>query len=142
MTGSMAERIEAIGEEVRLLVIAADWCGDVVANLPALARLAELNSKIELRIVDRDRHLDLMDRFLTNGGRAIPAVIAYDPGLNRHAKWGPRPEPCQAVMLENKGKLPKERIIPMIRAWYLEDRNETLIAEILDLMDSVTGEAA
>lgn len=133
-----AERFQAIDDEVRLLVIGADWCGDVVANLPALARLAELNPKIQLRIVDRDHHEPLMDRFMTGDARAIPVIIASDPSFTTHRRWGPRPEPCQRLMLEHKGKLPKEQIIPMIREWYKEDRNQTLLAEVYDLIASVT----
>ena len=33
-------------------------------------------------------------------------------------------------MDQNKGKLPKEEIIPMIRAWYVQDQGRTVLSEV------------
>lgn len=128
---------KALAKEARLLVIGADWCGDVVANIPAVARFAELNPKIQLRILDRDRHLDLMERFQTKGANSIPIIIAANADFSRHARWGPRPAACQAIMDQNKGKMPKEEIYPMIRQWYADDKSRTLLREVW----SAIGEA-
>lgn len=125
--------------EIRLLVIGADWCGDVVANIPALARLSEINPAIQLRIVDRDRHEELMNRFLTNGGKAIPIVIIGRADFSEIRHWGPRPAACQAIMNENKGKVPKEQIFPLIRDWYAQDRHRSLYREIADAIKAVSG---
>lgn len=135
----LAAKAKGFGREARLLVIGADWCGDVVANIPAVARLAELNPKIQLRVVDRDRHLDLMQHFQTNGGNSIPIVIAAPADFSRHERWGPRPAACQAIMDENKGKMPKEEIYPMIKTWYTEDKSRTLLGEIWGAVERATG---
>jgi hypothetical protein len=125
--------------EIRLLTIGADWCGDVVANIPAVARLAELNPNLQLRIIDRDRHPDLMERFLTNGSKSIPVVIVARADFSDHRRWGPRPAPCQAIMKDNRDKLPKEEIVPMIREWYASDAHRTLLAEIAALIKEISG---
>lgn len=127
---ALVARLKALPGEYRILLLAADWCGDCTANAPVLARLADALPRVELRLFDRDRHPELMDRFLTNGGRAIPKAIAATADFARHATWGPRPGPCQAIMTENKDKMPKDRIYTMIREWYAADGGRTLATEI------------
>ncbi|MCH8334070.1 thioredoxin family protein [Candidatus Sumerlaeota bacterium] len=126
----LAEEVKAWDGEARLLLIGADWCGDVVANAPAIARLADLNPKIQLRVIDRDTHDDLMQLFLTNGTKSIPKLILCPSGMGSHAQWGPRPSACQAIMTENKGNKPKEEIRDMLRAWYKQDKSQTVLKEI------------
>ena len=65
----------------RLLVLAEDWCGDASNTVPVLARLADAVPGLELRVIRRDEHPEVMDRYLTNGSRSIPIVIALDEGF-------------------------------------------------------------
>lgn len=62
----------------KLLAIAEDWCGDVYRELPTAVRIAEAGA-MELRIFRRDENPDIMDEFLSNGGkaRAIPVFVFY-----------------------------------------------------------------
>ena len=62
----------------RILALAEDWCGDVYRELPTVVRIAEATG-IELRIFKRDENPDIMDEFLSNGGksRAIPVFVFY-----------------------------------------------------------------
>lgn len=62
----------------KLLAIAEAWCGDVYRELPTAARIAEA-AGMELRIFLRDENPDIMDEFLSNGGksRAIPVFVFY-----------------------------------------------------------------
>ena len=136
------EEIKALDKDVRVLVIGTDWCGDVVANLPSLAKMADLNEKrLQLRVIDRDRHDGLMQHFLTNGGKAIPKVIIAAANMENHVSWGPRPADCQKIMVENKGKIPKEEIVPMIRDWYANDKFQTVQKEVWAAIKDVVGSA-
>jgi len=134
----LRDAIKGLGPEIRLLVLSGDWCGDCVANVPPIARLADLNLKIQYRILDRDRHDDLMQEFLTNGARSVPKVVVASGDMAKVATWGARPAECQAIMDQNKGKLPKEEIVPMIRAWYEKDNGRTLLKEIWALISGLT----
>jgi len=62
----------------RILALAEAWCGDVYRELPTVARIAE-ETGMELRIFLRDGNPDIMDEFLSNGGkaRAIPVFVFY-----------------------------------------------------------------
>ena len=74
-----------------LLVIAEDWCGDASNTVPIIAKLADATEGLELRIIRRDEHPSVMDRYLTNGSRSIPVVIALDEDFRELGHWGPRP---------------------------------------------------
>ncbi|WP_123040456.1 thioredoxin family protein [Cohnella candidum] len=41
-------------EPVDVLVLAHDWCGDVVANLPLFGKIADRTDKLRLHIQNRD----------------------------------------------------------------------------------------
>lgn len=73
------------------LVITEDWCGDAAQNLPVLNKIATASDHIDLRVVLRDENLELMELFLTNGGKSIPKLIALDKDNSIIDSWGPRP---------------------------------------------------
>src|SRR5215475_5186846 len=53
----------------KLLAIAEPWCGDVYRELPTAVHIAEA-TRMELRIFPRDEHPDIMNEFLSNGGKS------------------------------------------------------------------------
>jgi hypothetical protein len=119
------------GTRRRLLVIAEDWCGDASSTIPILARFADTVPGMHLRVVRRDDHPELMDRYLTNGSRSIPIVIVLDEGFRELGHWGPRPTSLQTWVLENRPLVPKAELYPQIRKWYARDRGETTLREVL-----------
>lgn len=116
----------------RLLVIAEDWCGDASSTVPILAKLADTVPGLELRILLRDRHPDVMDRYLTNGSRSIPIVIALDAEFRELGHWGPRPRALQAWVMEHRVTVPKAELYPRVRQWYARDRGDTTVREVLE----------
>jgi hypothetical protein len=92
-------------DDLRCLILCAEWCGDVVRNVPVIFRALE-NSGIPTEVLIMEQHLETMDQFLTGGGRAIPIVIFTDTSGVVLGQWGPRPEHVQAVMTEFKKQNP------------------------------------
>jgi hypothetical protein len=88
-------------DDLRCLILCAEWCGDVVRNVPVVFRALE-NSGIPTEVLIMEQNLDTMDQFLTMGGRAIPIVIFTDTSGVVLGQWGPRPKHVQAVMTEFK----------------------------------------
>ena len=121
----------ASGRCVRLLVLVEDWCGDAVNTVPTLARLADSARRMELRVLRRDEHPELMDRYLTNGSRSIPIVIGLDEEFAETGHWGPRPAELQDWVMTNRKILSKEELYPKVRQWYARDRGETTVREVL-----------
>lgn len=126
-----AESVPA-GVERKLLVIAEDWCGDASSTVPVVAKLAATVPGLDLRVILRDQHPEVMDRYLTNGSRSIPIVVALDEEFRELGHWGPRPRELQAWVMEHRLTVPKAELYPRVRQWYARDRGETTLREILE----------
>ena len=89
---ALRELAGAEGGPARMMVIGEDWCGDVVRELPALARVAEA-AGLELRIFPRDENHDIMNEFLKEGKyMSIPVAVFYDQGHQYIGHWIERSE--------------------------------------------------
>lgn len=126
----------------KLLVIAEDWCGDASSTVPVLARLAHEAPGLELRIIRRDEHPEVMERYLTNGSRSIPIAIALDQHFNELGHWGPRPRELQAWVMANRLTMPRTELYPQVRQWYARDRGETTLREVLEAAGLPVAKAA
>jgi hypothetical protein len=66
-------------QPLNVLVLAEDWCGDVINNLPVVGRLAAESGKLNVRVFLRDQNLDIMDQYLKDGQfRSIPVFVFFD----------------------------------------------------------------
>jgi len=135
-------------DDLRCLIIAADWCGDVVRNIPVVFRLME-KAGIPTEVFIMEEHLDFMDQFLTHGGRSVPVVIIADTGGYVLAQWGPRPAAVQAHMnafkLENPDREASDyqEKIQIVRQKMIQEYGEgagyqaVITAELRDLLAGV-----
>lgn len=83
----------ALARPLNVLVLAEDWCGDVIDNLPVLARIAEESGKLNPRIFLRDQNPDLMDQYLKDGQfRSIPVFAFFDEQMNPLGHFIERPQ--------------------------------------------------
>ena len=90
---------------VKVVVLAEDWCGDVIANLPVLARLATDSGKLDVRIFLRDQNDDIMQRYLNKGQfKSIPVFVFLDHDFRELGHWIERP----ASVTEVRAKRRKE----------------------------------
>ena len=77
----------------KVLVLAEDWCGDVIDNLPILGRLAAESGTLDLRVFLRDQNLDLIDQFLKEGKyRSIPVFVFLDDDFRELGRFIERPQ--------------------------------------------------
>jgi 2-hydroxy-3-keto-5-methylthiopentenyl-1-phosphate phosphatase len=133
--------IRQIDKPQQWIVLTEDWCGDSAQNLPFIARMAGLNDKITLRILRRDQNLELMDRYLTSGKRAIPKLIAFDENGAELFNWGPRPEPAIRIFegLKDRG-LEKKEILTQLHQWYARDAGKTLERDFYEILENLHRE--
>jgi len=122
------------GKHARLLALVEDWCGDASNTVPLLAKLGHLASCLELRVLRRDEHPEVMDCYLTNGTRSIPIVIALDRDFHPLGHWGPRPHELQAWFLAHRDTMTSAERYPEMRKWYARDRGESTLREVLELL--------
>ena len=130
----LLEELMAIKENQIWLGLVEAWCGDVPHNIPPMAKMAVSVPKVSMRLLLRDQNLDVMDAYLTNGGRSIPKVIALKADtLEELWTWGPRPEPAQKIFEELKSKGESYDVIAEdLQKWYNKDKTQTLQQEILE----------
>nr|WP_298990692.1 thioredoxin family protein [uncultured Polaribacter sp.] len=119
------------------LVLTEGWCGDAAQNLPVIHKMAEVNSNINLQLVLRDENLELMDLFLTNGGRSIPKLIALDKDLNILFTWGPRPQTATNMVLDYKTKHGSldAKFKQDLQVWYNKDKGESIQNDFKELIN-------
>jgi len=79
-------------QPLNVLVLAEDWCGDVINNLPVLGRLAAESGTLNVRVFLRDHHPDLMDQYLNQGQyKSIPVFAFFDDSFREVGRWIERP---------------------------------------------------
>ena len=93
----------ALPRPVKVVVLAEDWCGDVIANLPVLARLAKESGKLDVRIFLRDQNDDIMQRYLNKGQfKSIPVFVFFDDDFRELGHWIERPASVTEVRAKRR----------------------------------------
>lgn len=130
------ERIETLKTPIEWIVLSEGWCGDAAQNLPIINKIAEANENINLRIVLRDEHPELMDKFLTNGGQAIPKLIHIENEYSKIESWGPRPSVATKMVTDYKAK--NGSITPEfkkdLQVWYNQDKGLSTIDDMMTFL--------
>ena len=118
------------------LVITESWCGDAAQTLPVLNKLAETSEYIDLRVILRDKHPELMDHFLTNGTRSIPKLIILKPDLEVVSTWGPRTAAATQLVTDYKEKFGKidAEFKTRLQMWYNKDKGASIISELTEIV--------
>ena len=99
------EAFKKLPKPVKVLVIAEDWCGDVIANVPILGKLAQESGKLDVRIVLRDQS-DLIDSYLNKGQfKSIPVFVFLDESFKELGAFFERPESVTAKRAEQRKQI-------------------------------------
>ena len=86
------DAFRSLNGPIHVLALAEDWCGDVIANLPVLGKLARESGTLELRILLRDQNNDLMQQYLNQGKyESIPVFVFFDDAFNELGVFTERP---------------------------------------------------
>ncbi len=140
-TLTLSEHTKAIlsqyKKQLTWLVLTETWCGDAAQTLPVMHKFAQESAYIDLRIVMRDEHFELMDAFLYKGGRSIPKLIVYDKVNNVIiGDWGPRP--MKATAMANAYKEAHGSLTPEfktdLQTWYTTDKGQDTAKDLLKLL--------
>jgi thiol-disulfide isomerase/thioredoxin len=134
------ESVSNITCKLTWILLTESWCGDAAQILPVMQKVVEQTPNIDLKIILRDENLELMDLFLTNGGRSIPKVIVVNmDAMEVVSSWGPRPKPAQDMVMEYK-KNPMDQTYDEfsieLQKWYTRDKSETIQREMLEFLKS------
>ncbi len=129
-----------VGRKMIWLILTEGWCGDAAQNLPIIEKIAAESDNIETRYLLRDENLELMDRYLTDGGRSIPKLIALDADtLEELGTWGARPAAAQELFQQMRSEsLAKPLMMENLQRWYNMDKNRSIQAEFEVLLTGWT----
>jgi hypothetical protein len=131
------QRVSNFTGAITWLIITESWCGDAAHVIPALSKVAELSSNIDIKLVLRDENELLMDQFLTNGGRSIAKLIMIDNTTGDViTTYGPRPVEATKLVDDYKdkyGTLTPE-FKENLQVWYNKDKGQSIIQDALRLL--------
>jgi hypothetical protein len=117
------------------LILTEAWCGDAAQNIPWINTMASLNEGIQVQLILRDENLDIMNDYLTNGGKSIPKLIALNENEEVLFTWGPRP----MLMQEKYAKMKHDGIeyaelSKAIHSLYAKDKGNALQEEFYSIL--------
>src|SRR5215210_4526363 len=85
--------------KINAYVLTYDGCGDALYNIPVLAKIAKLSGNVDLRVVQPDENLDIMDQYKNQGiYRSVPTFIFMDESLNEVGNLKERAESMSQIM--------------------------------------------
>ncbi len=143
LTEETIQQLAKMDRPITWLVITEGWCGDAAQIVPVLNHMALENDKISLRLILRDKNLEVIDAFLTNHARSIPKIIVLDTETSEVlTTWGPRPKEMQQLVLDAKVEslatddLDLRQQISLnaaeqLHLWYAKDKTKTIQTEFL-----------
>ena len=137
VSDELSAKLNEIDKPQALMVITENWCGDSAQNLPYLTKMAEVNSNVDLKILLRDEHPEIMDLYLTNGTKSIPVLVIFDEDGNELFKWGPRPKLAQQLINQWKSEgIVKPELYEKLHLWYGRNRGKEIENEMLELINN------
>ena len=131
------QNIQKFNKKITWIVIAESWCGDAAHVIPVINKVAELNDNIDLSLVLRDENPDLMDAFLTNGGKSIPKLVAIDnESGNVVNTFGPRPSVATKLVSDFKAEhgIITPEFKQDLQVWYNKDKGQSTIQDLVGLL--------
>jgi len=134
---STIKAIKSIDKAQKWILISEPWCGDAAHSTPIIQLMSELNENIDLEIVLRDSS-ELIESYLTNGGKSIPILISRDENGEDLFVWGPRPREIQSFVEQFKeNPVPFEEKNAVVQSWYNEDKGQKTQEEIVSLVNNL-----
>ena len=134
---AIKSKVKNFNKKVTWLVISESWCGDAAHIMPVINKVAELNANIDYKVVLRDENDELMNQFLTHGGKSIPKLIMIDTETDEVLNtFGPRP--TVATEMVDAYKISYGQLTPEfkedLQRWYNKDKGQSTIDDLIALL--------
>lgn len=105
-TAEQSAAFQTLPKPLNVLAIGEDWRGDVIANFPVLAKLAEATGKLNVRIFLRDQREDLINQCLKQGQfTSIPVVVFFDDDFAELGHFIERPDSVTELRARKRQEL-------------------------------------
>lgn len=91
LTDPQRSLVAGFTRQVNILIVSGTWCGDCVQQVPMFDHIANANpGRIALRIVDRDKNLDLAEPLKICSGLRVPTVLMLNEDFDFCSVMGDR----------------------------------------------------
>lgn len=136
LTEETVAKLNQVQKPQTWLVLSESWCGDAAQTLPVINKMAKENKNVDLKIVLRDENEDLMNEFLTNGGKSIPKLIALNDKNEVVNSWGPRPSTATKMVVNYKEKHGglDDAFKQDLQMWYNKDKGKDTQKDLLEIL--------
>lgn len=139
LTDEQKAVLENLKTEYNFTVITESWCGDAPPSVAVMNSIAQACAKIDLRVILRDDHPEIMDAVAVNGIHSIPKLIIQEKETGKIVTiWGSRPAILQQMFEDFKaehGNITAE-FREEIQQWYNKDKGKTIAAELIDILSA------
>jgi hypothetical protein len=136
---SSLARARAVGGQWRLLVVAADTCGDSLRQVPYVARLAELVPGLSLRIATPSIGAAVQEAHRSlDGRRATPTYLLLDDRGDARGCIVELPRPLRESLHARRTEGTRESnraLAESALAWYTADRGASIVHEVVELLE-------
>jgi hypothetical protein len=110
-------------------------------------RIAESAGNMQIRIFPRDKNLDLMNDYLTNGNMSIPAIVFFDDRWQEIGRFIERPVAATKFLVDTRNELAnsglsQEEQMKELRRRFRDARDsfrQETVREIRQVLEKVAG---
>ncbi len=138
LSDQLLELASQVERKMSWFLLIEGWCADGSQNVPIIAKIAEAFPGVELKILFRDENPEIMNQYLTNGGKSVPKLICFDAETNIElGTWGPRPKVIQEKVMAYKKEHPvmdKNEFASNLHKWYAKDKTQSVQTEFVELI--------
>lgn len=131
------QTFKGLQERQTWLVFLESWCADGAQTIPILNKIAQEVPVIDLKILFRDEHTELMDHFLTHGTRSIPKLVILDRECKVLTTWGPRSKKATAMVMAYKAQFGKidDTFKQTLQLWYTKNKGEAIVQDLVEIFE-------
>lgn len=127
------EFLKNLERPVHVLVIAEDWCPDVIRHVPVLQKMTEYTENLHIRYISRTDYPEVFARYLTVGGEAIPKMVFFNHDFVECGEWGPMPRIERQMIARGRAADNIEKAREHVFAAYFDDpTRKTATGEIIE----------
>lgn len=126
------DTFKRLARPLDVLVIAEDWCGDVINNMPTLGKIAKQSGKLNLHVFLRDQNLDIMNQYLNQGKfMSIPVFVFFDEDMREVGRFIERPAAVTELNNASRQRILDEHPELNKPADQLTDEQKTRLQQVL-----------
>ena len=130
LDGDQYSSVDKLPNNLRVMVIAEPWSGDVLYYFPVLVRMAE-KAGWEVRIFRRDQNPDLIRPYRKDGlYDSIPVFVFYDADFKELGHWVERPVKATQIIDEESLMLRRR-----LREEHKADWRQETFEELVELFN-------